>query len=474
MKKPLRLFGLAALVVALSTSWAMAWGPHPKITEAALEVLPERQRWNESLGEENVQALAAYCWMPDQRGQDLRAFYADDYLLIRAMPRHVGHTMPSVQEAFEPYFRRALQALRTENPVNACRQLGPLVHFVEDVGAPPHAKANCPHHSELENWLDAEQITIRGYQPQLLGKNDEEALQGMLARIAEVVEFSSARAERALPLVSVANPDRAQVEPIILESALESARLTADVLYTVFTLGLAPQAEGAALSGKITAAELPGNNDHGARIVLVDTDYCTLATTLATASTETGWQGEYTFHHLPPGNYRVLAYRVGSQAAISAPVTLETGKSAQMDLALAAAQPAGNAVDNPDGRLSALQKDLPDHWSVAETKTGRRWSSSMVRTRPGVSYRCGAVLKNPQVKVRFELQGVPGKKVEPAASELESGPLAPPEVRLVADQQRPAIVVRVETPVACPSLSEAIERVWIVPEAPTPVASGSR
>src|SRR5690606_25787360 len=134
---------------------------------------------------------------------------------------------PGVQVTFEPYFHRALQALRTENPVNACRQLGPLVHFVEDVGAPPHANEECPHHTELENWVDAGQISIRGYQPRLLGRTDEEALQGLLARIAEVVKFSTERADRALPLVSAESPDHAQVEPIILESALESARLTA-------------------------------------------------------------------------------------------------------------------------------------------------------------------------------------------------------------------------------------------------------
>jgi hypothetical protein len=182
--------------------------------------------------------------LPDQRGQDLGAYYADDYLLIRELPQHVRHTMPYVHEAFAPYFRRALQALRTETPVNACRQLGPLVHFVEDVGAPPHAKENCPHHHELENWVRADQIVIDGYQPQLLGKNDEEALAGLLRRVAGLVAFSKARAERALPLLEETNPDRAKVEPIILESALECSRATADVLYTVFCARVGAAARG--------------------------------------------------------------------------------------------------------------------------------------------------------------------------------------------------------------------------------------
>ncbi len=135
---------LPALLLGLLAGQAVAWGPHTKITQAALQVLPEIDRWNATLGADNVAALAAYCLLPDQRGEDLGKFYADDYLLIRQMPRHVGHTMPTVQEAFVPYFRRALQALRTETPVNACRQLGPLVHFVEDVGARAARQAKCP------------------------------------------------------------------------------------------------------------------------------------------------------------------------------------------------------------------------------------------------------------------------------------------------------------------------------------------
>lgn len=129
---------------------ALAWEPHPDITRAALRVVPHLEKWEESLGKENIAALAQDCWMPDWRGQDLGVFYADDYLLVPSLPYHMSHVMPAVESAFKVYFRRALQGLRTETPVNACRQLGTLVHFVEVVGAPPHAKPNCPYHSELK------------------------------------------------------------------------------------------------------------------------------------------------------------------------------------------------------------------------------------------------------------------------------------------------------------------------------------
>lgn len=461
---------LPALLVGLFAGPALAWGPHPKITQAALQVLPEMERWNAALGADNVAALANYCWLPDQRGEDLGKFYADDYLLIRQMPRHVGHTMPAVQEAFVPYFRRALQALRTETPVNACRQLGPLVHFVEDAGAPPHAKPNCPHHSELENWVVAEKIVIAGYQPKRLGQTDDEAEAGLLRRIAGLVEFSAARAERALPLVSQAAPDRAQVEPIILESALESARATADLLYTVFTLGLKPQGEDTRLVGKITAGLFPSRNDHGARIVLLDSDYATLAVT--DGSQPAGrWQGDYLFHHLTPGAYRVLAYRTASQFRISEPIRLKVGQETRLDIALPETDPAGNIVENPDGRLSYLLPDVPDRWRrVSSQGKPSLWLSAVATVKPQTAYRCGAVLKDPEAKVSFRFESRPGKdpkRYPPVVCPLKFEGKLQGEVTCSPDAEHTRLVVQVHS---VRPLSEAIEKVWAVPEVKAPPA----
>jgi hypothetical protein len=458
-----RVVAAWALVVVLANQ-AGAWGPHPEITRAALAVLPDAQRWNAALGAENVAALANYSWMPDQRGQDLGAFYADDYLLIRQMPRHVGHVMPEVQQTFVPYFRRALLALRTETPVNACRQLGPLIHFVEDAGAPPHAKEKCPHHSELENWLRADQITIAGYQPQLLGQTDEAAEAGLLRRMAELVAFSKARAERALPLVSQPSPDRSQVEPIVLESALESARVLADVLHTVFTLGLAPQPEGASLSGTVTAGPLPLRNNHGARIVLLDTDYATLATTIGTPTADGVWKGEFAFHHLRPGTYRLLAYRTGSQSSISEVLTLEAGKPARLNLTLKATDPVGNVIENPDGRLAYLLPDVPDRWRAVAAGDESQWISAAAWVKPEGAYRVGAVLKDPQAEVSFHFTARPGQDGKtPAAMicELVFDGSSRAEQTLALDSQRSTVVVQVRS---SRPLAEAIEKVWVVPE----------
>ena len=458
---------LAVLLIGLLAGTAAAWGPHPQITQAALQVLPDAERWKAVLGEENLAGLTNYCLLPDLRGQDLTSFYADDYLLIRQMPQHVGHTMPKVQESFAPYFRRALQAFRTETPVNACRQLGPLVHFVEDVGAPPHAKPRCPHHSELENWVVAEQIVIAGYKPRLLGKTDDEALDGLLKRVADLVEFSTARADRALPLVSQPNPDRSQVEPILLESALESARATADVIYTVLTLGLAKQPEGASLVGTVTAAPLPLRDDHGARIVLLDTDFATLATTAKPRPKGPAWQGSYSLSHLPSGTYRVLAYRTASEFRISEPVTLEAGKQTRLDFSLPATEPQGNVIENPTGRLAYLQPDTADRWKAAPPAAPTLWISSSVWVKPKATYRCGAVLKDPAVKISFRFQARPGKdgKAPPATvCPLAMNGNRRAELTTALDAQRSTVVVQVHSR---RPLTEVIESVWVVPELQT-------
>lgn len=460
-----------ASLIALLVSDAAAWGPHTDITRAALQVLPNVDHWRTLLGAENLAALANYCLLPDQRDQDLGSFYANDYLLIRQMPSHAQHVMPGVQETFAPYFRRALQALRTETPTNACRQLGPLLHFVEDAGAPPHAKERCPHHKELENWVRADQIIIADYQPRPLGKTDDEALAGLQQRIAGLVEFSKARAERALPLVSQPKPDRAQVEPILLESALESARVTADVLHTMFTLGLAPQAEGASLTGTVTAAALPMRNDHGARIVLLDTDYATLATTAKRQPDGPTWQGSYTLHHLPPGTYRLLAYRTASLCRTLGPITLEAGKETRLDLILPATEPAGNMIENPDGRMVYLQAGVPDRWKPMPATAPTLWLSSPAWVKPQTTYRCGALLKDPTAKVSFRFQARPdkdGKTPPPVVCPLVMKDGRQAELTTTLDAQRSTVVVQVQSARA---LTEVIENVWVVPDVQKPPAA---
>ncbi|MCS7237671.1 MAG: hypothetical protein NZ899_05295 [Thermoguttaceae bacterium] len=395
------------LAVCLWSSATFAWGPHPEITRAALDVLPNLPEIKARLGEENVNALLQHCLLPDHRGRDLGRYYADDYLLIPAMPQHISHVMPQVEAAFEPYFRRALQALRTETPTNAARQIGPILHFVEDVGAPPHAKPNCPHHGELETWVRADLIRIEGYRPQLLGTNEEEALVGLRKRIEQLVAFSSERADRALAVF----PDREKIEPIVLESALETTRVTADLLYTLFVLGLKEEdiPGTAALEVKIRAPALPGNNEQEPRVVLLGTPYATCAE----ADQPPGdgpWVGTARWRNLPPGTYRLVAYRPGALLA-EKEVTLGPGNLTKIDLELSSTDPPGNLVYNPDFCLSTLGVDEPDRWMATPQRVGRVWQSAVVMLRPGKRYQLGVSVNEKEgVRVSFLLTTVPAGK----------------------------------------------------------------
>ena len=460
----LRYACAAVGILGLFVGVARAWGPHPQITRAALEVLPNLEEVKEKLGASNVAALEEYCWLPDHRGRDLGSFYADDFLLIPDLPRHVGHVMPSVRVTFEPYFRRALLALRTETPTNACRQLGPLVHFVEDVGAPPHAKENCPHHGELENWVKAELISIKGYRPKLLGNTDDEAVAGLLKRIEGLVEFSKERAERALPLVSQPNPDRSQVEPIILESALETARVTADVLYTVFTLGLKPgTGPGRAhLIVRVTAPGLVENNDQEARVVLVGSPYSTLTQVQSTTAADQ-WLGQAEFHNLPSGAYELAVYRPGALPS-RASVSLADGETKEIEIALRPTDPPQNLVYNPDFTLHTLPVDTPDRWTVTTRGNDKIWTSAAMIIKPGTTYRCGAVLKSSNVTVTFIAQPTQklGKSVAPVQVSINGAQAGqkPGEVELTADEEHPTMVVQISGPEDAPDL---VEKVWVVP-----------
>ena len=74
--------------------------------------------------------------------------------------------------------------------------------------------------------------------------------------------------------------------------------------------------------------------------------------------------------------------------------------------------------------------------------------------------RCGAVLKDPEAKVRFDFGRLGGV-------DLASGGTNPPESRFKVEG-RAAVVVLVET---AKPFNQAVERVWVVPEAAPPASA---
>ncbi|MEP6673094.1 MAG: carboxypeptidase regulatory-like domain-containing protein [Chthoniobacter sp.] len=376
---PPRVFFLLFLVVAACPPAAHAWGPHPEITQAAVDTLGADDALVRRLGAETAK-LREYCWMADWRRQLRREtrgwFYTDDYLLFPPMTTHRDHLCPDVKQTYEPFFRRALQALRTETPWNAARWIGSIMHFTEDTGSPPHAaEIRGDVHSKMENWVDAKAITLAGYRPQLLGKTDDEAVAGFLKRMDGLIEFSKVRAERAKPFV--VSGDRAATEPIVLESALETSRVVADLLFTLGTLADQTPDGGATLRGTVTSAAPAGLEALAAKIVLPGTNFSTLADA----------EGCYEFRNLPSGSYLVAVLRAGSAIA-RAEVALSPGQILTHDFALTADSVAGNMIRNSSFAALWLSPAQPDAWCPVKSRTaGPHWEGELLPLRAGTTYR---------------------------------------------------------------------------------------
>ena len=479
MRTGLPLVALACVMILAPAAWA--WGPHPAITQAALQVLPEADHWKQVLGDQFGQ-LTNYCWLPDVAGEEWGDFYTDDYLLIRGIPRYAGHGAPYVNLAWRPFFLRALQGLRTETPANAARQMGPLIHYVEDTGAPPHTGVNFGAlHGPLENWVKANEIVITGYVPQLLGADEASALAGLTTRLEALSAFSLQRVNRAKPLAEQGEAARPQVEPILLESALESARAVADVLHTLFTLADAPVPPGAGLRGTIATGPFhpgaPAATGRGARVMLLSdeevraldlnpasltpalTDYATVAYAATPQPAGPTWRGRYEFRNLPSGTYRVWAYRPGSLPCLSAPVTLTVGQVTEADLTLTPDDPPGNIIQNPHATIAVLSAD-PDRWTC-RAKT--QWTSRSARLVKGLTYRCGGVLKDPAAKITMVFSKGPNTPAVTQELPAAQPGAAPPEITYACTEDNWRVTVTVET---TRPLTEALDRVWVVPAPP--------
>ena len=413
-----------ALALISLSQGALAWGPHSEIAHAALNALGTQNAIYKQLGADTA-VLTQYVWMADWRQQLIvranEVFYADDYLLFPKAKRHSSHICPEVKQTYAPFFRRALQALRTESPRNAARWIGSLLHFTTDTGSPPHAASLLGSvHSKMENWVDAKLIRIPEYQPRLLGDDDASAEAGFLARMDGLIEFSKERAARCRADVDADR--REPVEPVVLESALETARVTADLLHTLGVLATKP-VNGASLSGTIVFQKCnhPSLDRLPAKVVLLDTDFSTL----------TAPDGSFAFRHLPEGDYKLVALAPGAASTPTA-FSLKQGGMTLPKLTLLE-ETSGNLLRNADFRLHWSASDALDHWSKKTPPTKlaakthvRDWEGEWIPLEKGVSYRLEARWKrdvsqtqSPLLFVR--LKPAPGSSAVPTESETLSG-----------------------------------------------------
>lgn len=362
------------------------WGPHPEVTASAVATLGAESPLLQLLGPE-AQNLRAHCWMPD-RWMQLSGFYCDDYLFTPQRPTHLqtshafvgadGKVGAHTPEMFDLYFRRALQALRTETPQNAARWVGSLLHFTEDTGAPPHAIVESgPLHAPMENWLDGKKVSCSGYSPRILGEDDARAATAFWANQERLHAFVLERAPRIRALVA-AN-DRAAAEPLILECANASARNAADLCATLGALaGKGPQG-GAGLEGRISGAAVGGAlGQVPAKVMLAGTGYSTLADAA----------GRYAFRNLPPGPYRLLVAWPGNEVFVGAETAVVGAQT--VDVAMTPAQVKGNLLRNPALTLRWASPAHIDMWYKAR-KYG--WRSEAVPVTPGGAYRLSVVRK---------------------------------------------------------------------------------
>ncbi|MGH9618511.1 MAG: hypothetical protein ACRD45_02210, partial [Bryobacteraceae bacterium] len=347
--------------------------------DAALAVVLPKDHLSQRLGEE-AWNLRYYVQMPDwidcfvsvsdnwsirdQRfGRVHTQFYANDYLRFPGTPWPLDHGFPSVLALYRPFFFRALQALRTESPANAARWVGTLLHLVADSGSPAHTLGvHGETHVRMETWVDASRLGLAGYQPKLLGQTDEEAAEGLVNRMNGLIEFSKQHAYRMLPLAQ-ANK-RAAVEPIETEVAIETAKVTADVIHTLLVLTARSGGTGtASLIARVSAPPVVGMEFVPAKLMLVGTNYSTLSGPLLGTPKE--YRASFTFHNLPAGSYRAIVERTGARPLFVGRLVLHPSRTLHVNWQFQPTDPAGNLVRNPRFRIRWRGKNAPDSWHFA-------------------------------------------------------------------------------------------------------------
>jgi hypothetical protein len=487
-----------------------AWGDaHRAITLAALEIVPEKDRWIAMLGAENwkhiggVGETTGYCGLADNQSEYLRRpwceFFANDYLLIRDAPFLHGYHVPVIEEPewnrqVAAFARRALQALRTESRVEAARRVGVLLHFCQDAGATAHAaRISPPAHTLLDNVVPLERIALQDYRPQLLGKTDDEFVSSLQRRIERLIALNAPVGAQLKPEAVAlapfyqAPPDdaaRARLAAVAdaqVSPALECLRVTADALHTLMTLGLGSRGDGAALSGTLKWAPLPSFERSGAEIHLLDAAQLSSGTlspqrlfvACTGYDTHTDPAGRFSFHDLPAGEYRVLAYRVGSTPQLSEPVKITRDRPATLSFSLKPAASERNLVYNPTLQLSTYGEGMPDRWMALKPLNGLQTSmSAPVPVASRKTLRLGVKLRDRSARVTFFVLKLSDKvaiakcsrsmRIDPTFESAAEFSGEGGETTAPSPVNTPGLVL-IQAATSLP-LSEAIENVWVIEE----------
>jgi len=397
-----RVPGFCGLLLLATVTAVRLWGwggpTHTNIIDAALTAIPPEDGLPARLGTEarhlrdtvqmgdwmNSLVVMHEKWQvtTEDFPQITGEYFGNDYLLFPGAARFFHHDLPDVKNTYRPYFFRALQALRTEDRENAVRWTGSLLHFVTDSGSPPHTiSLHTNAHQKMENWLDASTVDLRGYKPALLGNDDETAEAALERRMEELVARNSVIARQMVPFAD-AN-DRARLEPMALDCARETAKVTADVIHTLLVLS-ARYAGGnnASIEISILAPALPEHPALAAKLMLLGTNYSTMSE--AGSIGNLAYAGSLVLRNLPAGTYRAAVERQGARTYFSEPFTLRANQHTTFSWALQQAAVENNLVPNADLTLHWLTPKAPDHWRYDEAHKG--WISDNIPVVAGNSY----------------------------------------------------------------------------------------
>ena len=253
-------FIIPLILVLLTAHSALAWGePHLAITKAAIEVLPDSDK--PALGDE-WQALGAnYCLIPDHVFSDkANAKFA-------TMDIHPGEVylkrlhLPLPDQAdnlvtVRYFVSKIMTTLEAGNAGDAARYMGTLCHLIEDFGSPSHTVPGDNMFTLMQQFLPPSErmkdklmhgpiengtfeVSIKGYQPQVLGTSAEEISWRLLHRIHEGI--INARST-TLPIIQALNAgDTEAVTRHQLKAAEFDAKIVADALHSMIGPVAAPK-----------------------------------------------------------------------------------------------------------------------------------------------------------------------------------------------------------------------------------------
>lgn len=227
--------GWVAGVAAGEEAWGWG-GEHHDITRAAVEALPADVY--RVIAGERAAVIGIYCTFPDvnwacygrwgggtgdpqaPRFRDTRREWeVSRYCLwdpVLGKGRFYPHAAPYSYECCPVYFRKAIESLRAGRIEDGVRFLGVLLHYAQDTGSFAHIQ---PLHRNCKVPKPA-RISAGDYRPQVLGRDVDEAGEGIRRELEKLVAFTEGQVG---PLLAEAGMDIARAREMCQQETMPAA-----------------------------------------------------------------------------------------------------------------------------------------------------------------------------------------------------------------------------------------------------------